>query len=82
MEPRPMIHNIEDTRVMRYMTAAIDGFLGDPPDTDFQSGYLSALVETFRVFGGSPDDARIQAAERILRRGGCGAPGLCPGNDV
>ncbi|MBX9910832.1 MAG: hypothetical protein K2Z25_19270 [Beijerinckiaceae bacterium] len=30
-----------------YIEAAIRGFLADPPDTDYQRGYLAALVVVY-----------------------------------
>ena len=30
--------------IYRYIKSGVDGFLTDPPDTDFQRGYLAALL--------------------------------------
>lgn len=43
----------ERTRFERYVQEAIAGFERDPPDTDYQRGYLAALLviqkEAFEV---------------------------------
>ena len=40
-----MVHaNIENNKMT---------FVGDPPDTDFQLGYLAALVDTLTDLGGT-----------------------------
>lgn len=55
-------------RVAPYIVAAIEGFLGDPPDSDFQRGYLAALLTVYREGIGRGDaDARVIAAEGLIR---------------
>jgi hypothetical protein len=41
----PEVPNLET-----YLRTAIEGFRQDPPDSDFQRGYLGALEELQRVF--------------------------------
>ena len=49
-----------------YVATAIDAFLNDPPDSDFQRGYLAALVAVYKEAIGRPAaDARIIAAEKL-----------------
>lgn len=56
-------------RVRARLTAAIDLFLGDPPDSEYQYGYLAALLSLWReAIDGGTADARVIAAERILAR--------------
>jgi hypothetical protein len=33
-----------DIRVEEYVTSSVQSFLGDPPDTNFQRGFLSAML--------------------------------------
>lgn len=58
-----------DARKLRpYLAAAIEGFLGDPPDTDYQRGYLSALIDVYREgINGDMTDARVVAASPLTR---------------
>lgn len=47
----------------------IDELIADPPHTDFQRGYLEALVALYREGLGlnrGQTDARIEAAERLI----------------
>jgi hypothetical protein len=54
-----------------YVTQALESFTSDPPDTEFQRGYLSAML-TLAVEGlGWPDiDPRLVAAGKTMREGG------------
>lgn len=36
---------MEYQSVIEYLTSSIGTFVGDPPDSDFQRGYLAALQE-------------------------------------
>lgn len=46
---------------------AIEGFITDPPDSDFQAGYLSALIEVARAqLGMLKDDPLLVAGEKAL----------------
>jgi hypothetical protein len=35
--------------IIVYLQEAITSFAKDPPDTDFQKGYLAALIEMLKV---------------------------------
>ena len=39
-----MSNYFSDKSAENYIKEAIDGFMRDPPDTDYQSGYLAALL--------------------------------------
>ena len=45
-------------RASRYLERAMWGFLGDPPDSDYQRGFLAALLVVYRegVGKGAGDD--------------------------
>jgi hypothetical protein len=53
----------DDTmRVTDYLLKQIDGFISNPPDTDFQRGYLAAVLDTYEEgLGGPPDAVRANA---------------------
>jgi hypothetical protein len=54
------------TDTQRFIERAIDGFLSDPPDSDFQRGYLAALLNVYREGLGVPaSNGRIIAAEKL-----------------
>lgn len=60
--------DFDERRITPYLVEAIGGFLTDPPDTDYQRGYLAALVSVYREgLGREANDARLVAAERLLR---------------
>lgn len=35
-------------KASRYISQAMNGYLRDPPESDFQRGFLAALVVTYR----------------------------------
>ncbi|AOG03091.1 hypothetical protein [Bosea sp. RAC05] len=54
-------------RVEPFVMKAIEGFLNDPPDSDYQRGYLAGLVNVYREgLGRGVSDARLEAADRLL----------------
>lgn len=55
---------LDTMRVQRYLDASIDLFMRDPPDSDFQRGFMSALIVLYREALGRKDDARLDALER------------------
>lgn len=60
--------DFDSRRAEPYIMKAIEGFLNDPPDSEFQEGYLSALISVYReAIGRGESDARIEAAERLIR---------------
>ncbi|PZQ55765.1 MAG: hypothetical protein DI555_06990 [Novosphingobium pentaromativorans] len=69
MSVDPVFRNvtqIEDGAASRYIRNSILGYLGDHPDTDFQKGYLAAMVDLYtEVLNRDPDD-RIKAAAKLV----------------
>lgn len=63
------ITDFDAARLRPFIERALTLYLGDPPDTDYQRGYLAALVDMWRegLRDGSPD-ARVIACERLLDR--------------
>lgn len=58
--------DFDGARVAPFILRAVEGFLGDPPDSDFQRGYLAALVNIYRESMGRGDtDARVIAAGKL-----------------
>ena len=53
-------------KTRRYLTKTIDGFLRDPPDSDFQCGFLSAVIVVYKEALGSDPDSRIEACEKLI----------------
>jgi hypothetical protein len=63
------IIDFDGARVDSYIMRAVQGFLNDPPDDEFQRGFLSALVVVYREgLSGRRTDARIVAADRLSQR--------------
>lgn len=59
--------DFDGARIAPWLIRAIEGFLIDPPDRDYQRGYLAALVCAYREgLGRGATDARLAAAERLL----------------
>lgn len=60
------IIDFDSHRVRPFIERAIESFLNDPPDTEFQRGYLGALINVYREgLGRGAQDARLIAAERL-----------------
>lgn len=66
--------DIDAVRIAPYLVRAIEGFIYDPPSSDggssiaYQRGYLAALLAIYQeALSRGRNDARIIAAERILR---------------
>jgi len=58
--------DFDGARVAPFILRAVRRFLADPPDSDFQRGYLSALINIYREGLGRGDaDVRILAAEKL-----------------
>ena len=61
--------DLDNRRLGPHILEAIEQFLGDPPDSQFQRGYLAALVTVYEEgLGRGKEDARIMAAKRLLGR--------------
>ena len=58
--------DFDAARIAPYLMSSIEGFLGDPPDTEFQRGYLAALITVYREGLRRDGDVRIAAAEALL----------------
>ena len=60
--------DLDTRRVTPYVIRAVEQFLNDPPDTDYQRGFLAALLVLWREgLNGSEADARIIAAEKLTQ---------------
>lgn len=61
--------DFEARRAGPTLMGQIEGFLRDPPDTEFQRGFLAALLAVHEeTLGRGRTDARFIAAEEMLRR--------------
>jgi len=59
-----MAHDpLNPTEAEEYVLLAMDGFVGDPPDSDFQSGYLAALKAVATEGMGITLSAEVAAIE-------------------
>lgn len=58
------IVSFDDSRARKYVERALIGFAGDPPDSDYQRGFLAALAIVYREGLGkvAPTDSRIALA--------------------
>ena len=70
MSSQSSVSNVIDfdaKRIEPFIMRAIEGFLSDPPDSEFQRGYLAALVVSYKEgLGRGTSDARLEAAEKLL----------------
>lgn len=61
------ITSFEGEKVARYLREAFGGFLRDNPDSDYQRGYLAALLAVYREGAGKTDmPDLIKLLERML----------------
>lgn len=56
---------MKPNEIEEYVAEAIDLFLRDAPDSDFQRGYLCALINVYRE-AFHFEDIRVKAAEALL----------------
>jgi hypothetical protein len=55
-------------KATRYIEAAFAGYLGDPADSDFQRGYLAALLDLYREgLGKGATDDRLTLLDAQMR---------------
>jgi hypothetical protein len=79
MSTDPVVFDPDARRLDRFIMDAIVGFLNDPPDSDFQTGYLAALTVIYREgLRRGHDDARLLRAEEICKRVAFPSPGNDP----
>jgi hypothetical protein len=53
-------------QTLDYLAESLRGFVLDPPDSDFNSGYLAALKETYKVIAGEDaEDALLRAVDKV-----------------
>ena len=53
-------------KASRYIERAFDGFFADPPDSNFQRGFLAALIVLYREgLGKGEGDDRIALLDRM-----------------
>lgn len=66
-----MTDNIVDfdgRRIRPYLDKCIEGFIADPPDSEYQCGFLAALLALYREgLNFWSDDARLIKCEEILQ---------------
>lgn len=60
--------DFEAYRIAPFLMSAIEAFLRDPPDSEFQKGYLAALLIVYREGLGRNTDGRLDAAERLCEK--------------
>lgn len=53
-------------KVRNYLDQSINGFMNDPPDTDYQRGFLAAVLIVWKEALNKGDDARIPILEGLL----------------
>ena len=65
------IISFEGTKAARYIEQAFHGFLTDNPDSDYQRGFLAALLVVYREGLGKdrPDDDRMKLLDRLAEGG-------------
>jgi hypothetical protein len=53
--------------MIEYLESALRQFVLDPPDSDFNDGFLAALKEAYKVMATSDeiDDALVRAIDKI-----------------
>jgi len=56
--------DFDAARISTFLMNAIESFFSDPPDSEFQRGYLSALINVYAEGLGRKDD-RIAFAEKL-----------------
>lgn len=61
------IIDFDAAKTRRYLDLCIDGFINDPPDSDFQAGFLGAVVVIYREVLGKTKDARLDLCERLIK---------------
>lgn len=60
--------DLDARRITPYIIQAVELFLLDPPDCEFQRGYLAAILNVWiEGVGRNVHDARIVAAQKLLR---------------
>jgi len=68
MQTADNVIDLDARRVAPMLLQGIEGFLGDPPEDEFQRGYLAALLVVYgEGLGRGKGDARVQAGERLVR---------------
>jgi len=59
--------DFDSMRVRKYLDHAINGFLNDPPDSEYQAGFLGAVCVIYREALNNTTDDRITLCESMLR---------------
>jgi hypothetical protein len=60
-----MMKGYEMTAEQTEVLEMINGFIADPPDSDYQRGYLAALLEVYRTVLRGP--STVEAAEKLTQ---------------
>ena len=59
---------VKPNSVAEYVTRSVQSFLGDPPDNEYQHGFLSAMLAIAKEALGMPQDTYPFAeAEKLTR---------------
>lgn len=63
----PNVVSFDDHKATRYLEGALNGYLGDPADSDYQRGFLAACLAIYKEgLGKGVSDDRIALLERQL----------------
>lgn len=57
----------DSEKIEAYLREAMEGFITDPPDDDYQQGYLGALTAIYEEALGMPKDSNILVAVGELK---------------
>lgn len=60
------VTHINDGKLERYIRETIIGYLGDPPESEFQMGYLAACLDIYREGLDREGDDRIKLAAGLV----------------
>ena len=60
------VTHIEDGKIGRQLRLGILAYLDDPPDSEFQRGYLAALLDLYRDCLEREGDDRVRLAAKLV----------------
>lgn len=61
-----VVVSLDAEKASRYILGGLIGFLGDPPDSDYQRGFLGALLIIYKEgLGKGVGDDRLALPERM-----------------
>lgn len=67
--------SLDTEKASRYVSQALWGFMNDPPDSDYQRGFLAALLVVYREgLGKGADEGRLDVLDGFIGlHGGLGS---------